>query len=1163
MRIDRVRSRRKRRNEHCLRAWRRPLRPPEGLEERTLMALAASDFNMFSTPDLTVPGLVGSYVNSSLRSYLVQDDWRQSQPISGTRNDGALNFTTNEEGLGGNRFQLLQETAPRLRVAYLIPNNREPQPEAVARLQGLVQTYQDFFRHEMTRFGFDNKIFEYEVHMLDLPEDDAFYRADDQNNDGLTIYNRLTSAASDLGLGILTPGEIWLLMYEGHTQDPNGAVRGGVALGLGAGSGSGGGVGVVDSARLSLLDIVGLRDERQYDGLVIPEIGPFPLRFGVSFPDFEGPTVSSIASSTVGAILHEIGHGLGLLHDFRNDANFDGNLMGNGLRGFRGVLSPQRFPEETTRLTYGAALFLNRSPFFNPFEVFPGETPPLIDSVTVEPQVIQGLVHVSFAASDPDGLAVALLRRNGADVAEIPLSGVSVATAFRTPHYSPGEVNTFTVTVYDVYGVRQDMEVTQAINNTFNQAPVPSIRVLPSTVGVNQSLLLDATRSTDADQDSLLVEWDFDGDGTFDTTPSASLTHSVVYATAGVRQIVARLTDSSGAQSLSSPLGVLVAELPDLVVGRLEIVSRDATQIDYRYTIVNQGRGTAVLTGPTTSDFDNVFLQAFLSADTIVDASDLPAGETILRLLTQDFLISDSFLSGSFSATATIDPATRPYLLLTIAGDLSETDRSNNSRAALINPLLVLSPDSGMAPLVRVLDATDLHERFTFMAYAEAFTAGVRVALGKINDDDVPDIITAPGPGGGPHIRVFSGIDGTELFGFFAYDPSFSGGVYVACADVNGDRRDDIITGAGAGGGPHVRVFSGQDGSELFGFFAYHPSFSGGVRVAAGNLNGDALADIITGAGPGGGPHVKVFDGMSQTEFFGFFAYDPAFSGGVFLAAGNVDGDNRSDIITGAGAGGGPHVRVFRGGSQSELFGFLAYHPSFSGGVRVAAADLDGDGLDDVITAAGPGGGPHVRAISGATATEIAGLFAYEASFAGGVFLTGMPSTIGPDALRLGRDAADNRSKSASPIAADISSPQLQLIHAAAVARWEAAGLPQERIGLLRRANISTADLPGDLVGVARGGNLVLDHDAAGRGWYIDPTPHLDDEFEWPSGFGVEPASSDGVDLLTAVLHELGHLLNLPHCDAVEDLMASSLGAGIRRLPTNALLNAVWGTWSE
>ncbi len=149
------------------------------------------------------------------------------------------------------------------------------------------------------------------------------------------------------------------------------------------------------------------------------------------------------------------------------------------------------------------------------------------------------------------------------------------------------------------------------------------------------------------------------------------------------------------------------------------------------------------------------------------------------------------------------------------------------------------------------------------------------------------------------------------------------------------------ITGAGPGGGPHVRVWSVAGGSvsELGGFFAYNPAFPGGVSVAVGDVTGDGVGDLITGAGPGGGPHVRVWSlvGSDLVEVAGFFAYDPAFPGGVFVAAGDVTGDGIAELITGAGPGGGPHVRVWSltPAGIVEVTGFFAYHPAFPGGVRV------------------------------------------------------------------------------------------------------------------------------------------------------------------------------------------------------------------------------------
>src|SRR5262245_34349672 len=104
-------------------------------------------------------------------------------------------------------------------------------------------------------------------------------------------------------------------------------------------------------------------------------------------------------------------------------------------------------------------------------------------------------------------------------------------------------------------------------------------------------------------------------------------------------------------------------------------------------------------------------------------------------------------------------------------------------------------------------------------------------------------------------------------------------GLLSAIADAN-----DIVTGTDSGPTAHVKAFNGHTLTETASFFAYGPSFAGGVRVATGDVNGDGTADIITGAGPGGGPHVKAFSGVDHSELKSFFAYTPAFTGGIFVA---------------------------------------------------------------------------------------------------------------------------------------------------------------------------------------------------------------------------------------------------------------------------------------
>ena len=119
----------------------------------------------------------------------------------------------------------------------------------------------------------------------------------------------------------------------------------------------------------------------------------------------------------------------------------------------------------------------------------------------------------------------------------------------------------------------------------------------------------------------------------------------------------------------------------------------------------------------------------------------------------------------------------------------------------------------------------------------------------------------------------------------------------LAAADVNGDGKAEVITGTNGNGGPEVKAFDGSTigiGTPpprvLDDFFAYNPLFNGGATVAVVDVSGDGFADIVTGAGPGGGPHVRLFNGLSGQPLTSaqdsFYAFDPSFSGGVFVGGG-------------------------------------------------------------------------------------------------------------------------------------------------------------------------------------------------------------------------------------------------------------------------------------
>lgn len=139
---------------------------------------------------------------------------------------------------------------------------------------------------------------------------------------------------------------------------------------------------------------------------------------------------------------------------------------------------------------------------------------------------------------------------------------------------------------------------------------------------------------------------------------------------------------------------------------------------------------------------------------------------------------------------------------------------------------------------------------------------------------------------------------------------------------------------------------------------------------------------------------------------------------------------------------------------------------------------------------------------------------------------------------------------------APLTQEQLDSLVTAARERWVATGLSDEQLAALDKVTFELADLPGWYLGEAAGKTLRIDRDAGGNGWFIDTTPMNDGEFAGQGSrlmsASTTSSTSNRVDLLTTILHEMGHGIGL--CDTYSYLQRNSvmygfLSTGERRLP--------------
>ncbi len=356
---------------------------------------------------------------------------------------------------------------------------------------------------------------------------------------------------------------------------------------------------------------------------------------------------------------------------------------------------------------------------------------------------------------------------------------------------------------------------------------------------------------------------------------------------------------------------------------------------------------------------------------------------------------SDGLTLGT--ATLTNGTATIPALLTAgvhiliarYSGDARFNANASSAVEFLVNPLALKTFDYQVTGLPTLAGVGADH-----------------VASASFTNDGVADIVLGSGSGRIAEFTVIDGKTRRELYGEVPFGPEFTGGVMVAAGDIDGDGVADVAVAADLGGGPRVRIYFTRGDHLEAGpdFFALDPDFRGGLRVALGDVNRDGRADLVVTGGPGAGPRVATYSGLTllpghtpERLFNDFFALEADSRLGLFVAVGDLNADGFAEIAVSSDTGGGPRVSIFDGysltnGNPNDVSNFFVGDPNGRGGVRIAIRDVSSDDGIELLAGDGPTVGSTVRLFSGLSAYQSAEpvlLFANEVmpGFLGGIYV--------------------------------------------------------------------------------------------------------------------------------------------------------------------------------
>lgn len=299
----------------------------------------------------------------------------------------------------------------------------------------------------------------------------------------------------------------------------------------------------------------------------------------------------------------------------------------------------------------------------------------------------------------------------------------------------------------------------------------------------------------------------------------------------------------------------------------------------------------------------------------------------------------------------TVKPGKKYTYKLKAVDDLGTKSGYSNTKKRRFYPRerVVVAPGPGASPLIRIYNMKTFEYERSWYAFDENDGSGVELAVGQFDSDRKHEIVIGKATGG-PEVYVYE-AKGTLKTVFLAYDPNFTGGVRVSTADVDADGIDEIVTVPGEGGSPQVKVWE-PDGTLKYAFNALDSSFTGGAFVAGVDWNGNGKDEIAVAAGIGDGRRVTIYKAHDGSEVVSFDAYGDGFNNGLRISSFLRSDNNDKEGVAVVPAQGSAHVLIYKkdgSGASTINTGFFPFLTSYTAGATIAGGDVTQKDADRVI----------------------------------------------------------------------------------------------------------------------------------------------------------------------------------------------------------------------